>query len=909
MARFGCAHGLPIHHSQRTSPADRRQENQLKIPTLSTTKALSGVASLTRFLTWPSILTGWIPAAVALDFLIGSVVRGELLLVFLKGWLLALALCFYWFWPAILTLPVVLPVAMLWKHPRRIVLLRPFQRPASSRALLDLASNVFAHYGHTYTLSDTNIRLPWFVRMPVLLGQLRTMLLSLPVVDSTQALQRFEFQLTRRVSRNIGWLLSPHHVFAVRSNADYWTASVDCLLNGADLVVLDLTDLKAGVVAEFDRCLQLGLGERMLLVCDQCKRVVIEDWLASRGAWAGRLQTYANAAETVPEIARTVSDRLGMLPASGVTHRGVAALTGLAVAAAMLLGVGNLQMGTWLPRFAPQLTVRYSPAAKHVHSVFLRAVEDGDVTTQQAAWSRLGADFPSAQLAYARTLLGAPISVDKRGLRSLACALETVSKRGSREDRERLEKLLTTQSLPEAYVAIVSALQTLKVDPRNALQAGLASDVTRLGAIQAIQKLTPQTAFADLLGALKWTGAAADTPVAAALDKLLEPAVIPTLIEALKEYSQEEYAIRALGHVGDSRGLVPMLRLASEKGYFPEGMIDALEKLARADNGHLIVPFAFSPNPGISDWTKATLVRLQSPSAFAPLLEQWRECKGEGPSMRITSCNYLDAETVAACALPEHVPLLIRALKSKKGCVLHAVRLALARLKDRSAIDALFDSIGNETYPVPRSCEYSGEKALDELLTQEDVPRVVQWLKSGPGYAASWLGRFGDCTAAIRLLKQTDQADARGDKSWNSNAEGVVSEIVKRLEGREREQCTRRLGELIATGDAAKEAALALAWSTNDEARRALVRALAAGSSDAEWGLRIDVGALESPFLVALLKDPSARVRYFALNQLQTYGRPDSVPAIEPFLRDPDRATALQAELTTRAMHAKVAVE
>ena len=74
--------------------------------------------------------------------------------------------------PVILTLPVSAPIVALWQAPPRFLFLRPFNRGLLSRPLKRVVRGEVAPFGHLYTLSDADIKVPWYVRIPILLGQL-----------------------------------------------------------------------------------------------------------------------------------------------------------------------------------------------------------------------------------------------------------------------------------------------------------------------------------------------------------------------------------------------------------------------------------------------------------------------------------------------------------------------------------------------------------------------------------------------------------------------------------------------------------------------------------------------------------------------------------------------------------------
>ena len=69
-------------------------------------------------------------------------------------------------------LPIALPLAIQWKQPARFLILRPFNRSHLSRTLRQILRRELAPMGHCYTLADADIRVPLWLRLPLVMGQL-----------------------------------------------------------------------------------------------------------------------------------------------------------------------------------------------------------------------------------------------------------------------------------------------------------------------------------------------------------------------------------------------------------------------------------------------------------------------------------------------------------------------------------------------------------------------------------------------------------------------------------------------------------------------------------------------------------------------------------------------------------------
>jgi hypothetical protein len=160
---------------------------------------------------------------------------------------------FYLAWPLICVLLAAIPLALLWRTPRRVTLLRPFGYASRLQPLRSLATDVLARWGHTYALSDGVLKEPWYSRS-FLLGT--PGVLALPNQNIRTAADWWVLQtfLKRRFARNLNWLVSRYHVFTLRSSDECWRSTVGSLVSNSQLVVVDVTGLESGVVEEIEDC-------------------------------------------------------------------------------------------------------------------------------------------------------------------------------------------------------------------------------------------------------------------------------------------------------------------------------------------------------------------------------------------------------------------------------------------------------------------------------------------------------------------------------------------------------------------------------------------------------------------------------------------------------------------------------
>lgn len=91
--------------------------------------------------------------------------------MFISGLLLVLTYVVVYVLPFVFTLPLSAPIIGLWQDPPTFLLLRPFHRGVLSKPMKRIARRDIAPFGHTYTLSDLDVSVPWYVRVPLVLGQ------------------------------------------------------------------------------------------------------------------------------------------------------------------------------------------------------------------------------------------------------------------------------------------------------------------------------------------------------------------------------------------------------------------------------------------------------------------------------------------------------------------------------------------------------------------------------------------------------------------------------------------------------------------------------------------------------------------------------------------------------------------
>jgi hypothetical protein len=284
--------------------------------------------------------------------------------------------------PFILTLPVSAPIIGLWQTPPRALLLRPFNRGPLSRPLKRIVRRDVAGYAHVYTLSDADFNVAWYVRIPLLLGQLALFSFRLRRIRHARQIAGLERATERTWLRNINWCMGPAKTFPVATSDEHWRAVVDCLLKRADIVIIDVSDLRENVIWEIDRAKHLGAPERVFYlvaaqIADRSGDVLAQ--AIGLDAAAARLFRYDNDGRIERERFRT-----GLIDVTNSTARRVErTLDSLAIGATIAFLIGLLPvLALAFPVFGDQLGLpRWSPLRDPSHWPGVAAVANASALT------------------------------------------------------------------------------------------------------------------------------------------------------------------------------------------------------------------------------------------------------------------------------------------------------------------------------------------------------------------------------------------------------------------------------------------------------------------------------------------------------------------------------------------------
>jgi len=269
----------------------------------------------------------------------------------LYGLLLVLTYVAVYVVPFVFTLPLSAPIIGLWQYPPTFLLLRPFHRGVLSKPMKRIARRDIAPFGHTYTLSDLDVSVPWYVRVPLVFGQLALFSFRFRVIRSSKRLIASDHAIGRTWLRNANWCMSWNKLFPVATTDEYWQALVNLFLARADVIFIDVSELREHVVWEIQRAHVLGMSARLLFLVHADRKSSISGDLASLSPDSfDAARVFAYDRHRLLERDRFRSLLAGALTSEDETTRGGLA-SGLSVAAVVSFVITAGPLTALLSRF------------------------------------------------------------------------------------------------------------------------------------------------------------------------------------------------------------------------------------------------------------------------------------------------------------------------------------------------------------------------------------------------------------------------------------------------------------------------------------------------------------------------------------------------------------------------------
>lgn len=250
--------------------------------------------------------------------------------------------------PLIVALPVAAPLIVLWSNPPAFLFLRPFNRRPLSAALSRAVRKDLGRFGHIYTLADANIFVPWYVRVPLLFGQLSLFAFRLRKIKRGKQLIKIARVIGRTLFRNLNWCLSWKKTFPIASDDACWQQVVEILVRRCHLIFMDLSEFRPNVLWELLLIRRLGLEDRVVYFLRQDAtsedRQSIQQHLGDLGE-RGKLFYYNNRGAVDREgFQGAVATRLAALPGTQSVNDQQRGVRWASIVGAVLFVIGCLPL-------------------------------------------------------------------------------------------------------------------------------------------------------------------------------------------------------------------------------------------------------------------------------------------------------------------------------------------------------------------------------------------------------------------------------------------------------------------------------------------------------------------------------------------------------------------------------------
>lgn len=182
--------------------------------------------------------------------------------------------------PFLFTMPFVLPFALSWHDPVRFLILRPFNKEHITTGLARFLRKEFSPFGHCYTLSDRNVRVPLHVRIPLFLGQLSFFNFRARKIRRPLHIEKVALGMQERVRRNVNWCFSRTKLFPISCCDPGWRACVVRLVSEVDVIVADLSSITEGIVWELELLRDTGALTKTVFVVEESRATTALEGIA-----------------------------------------------------------------------------------------------------------------------------------------------------------------------------------------------------------------------------------------------------------------------------------------------------------------------------------------------------------------------------------------------------------------------------------------------------------------------------------------------------------------------------------------------------------------------------------------------------------------------------------------------------
>jgi len=195
------------------------------------------------------------------------------------GWIVIIvAYGSFYLLPFFLCLPVILPLAIKNKNTSRIVIFRKFNSEISKKAVNKITGSIVSNYGHVFTLSDSSYNIKWYVKIPIILGQMSFFHFRQRDIKTDMHLLSLKNTLANKGWLNVNWLLSTNKIFAVKTTDALWQETAMVLLEECNLLIIDISELTDSINWESKVAFDLNFEQKIIVIANELKESVVLEW-------------------------------------------------------------------------------------------------------------------------------------------------------------------------------------------------------------------------------------------------------------------------------------------------------------------------------------------------------------------------------------------------------------------------------------------------------------------------------------------------------------------------------------------------------------------------------------------------------------------------------------------------------
>lgn len=174
---------------------------------------------------------------------------------------------------------VLLPIGAVaaGSNPVRILLLRPFDQRAMTKALKRIVLRYLGLRGHVFTLSDPNYKPNPFVRIadlfasggryavaPIVRPSLR-----LATVTNERSWLKLAVSLSRRLGLGARSFITGGQALNIKSTFPWWQRCIHMLMHSSQIIVMDVSRVSTGSAWEIEQLGERGLLDRAVFIVQE----------------------------------------------------------------------------------------------------------------------------------------------------------------------------------------------------------------------------------------------------------------------------------------------------------------------------------------------------------------------------------------------------------------------------------------------------------------------------------------------------------------------------------------------------------------------------------------------------------------------------------------------------------------